>query len=80
VAGTDNAALMYLRNFADHNGGLLRWSIRLSELDFVVQHRAGTKMPHVDAPSRHVGTIVKGGTLDKEDVLREQAKDACSLK
>ena len=37
-------------------------------------------MAHVDALSRHVGTIVQGGTLDEEDGLREQAKDACSLK
>ena len=38
------------------------------------EHRAGNKMAHVDALSRQVGTIVQGYTLDKEDVLREQAK------
>ena len=37
-------------------------------------------MVHVDALSRHVGTIVQGGTLDKEDVLHEQTKDAFCLK
>jgi len=46
----------------------------------VVEHRAGTKIAHVDALSRHVGTIVQGGTLDKEDVFREQAKDVFCLK
>ena len=80
VARTDHAALTYLRNFADQNSRLLRWSIKLSKLDFVVQHRAGTKMAHVDALSRHVGTTVQGGTLDKEDALREREKGAFCLK
>jgi len=50
------------------------------KLDFVVEHRAGKKMTHVNALSRHVGAIVQGGTLEKEDVLREQTKDAFRLK
>jgi len=33
-------------------------------------------MAHVDALSRHRSTILHGGTLDKENVFREQAKDA----
>ena len=37
-------------------------------------------MAHVDALSRRVGTVVQGGTLEKEDVLREQAKDMFCLK
>ena len=45
----------------------------------MVEHQAGTKLAHVDALSRH-GTIIQGGTLDKEDVLREQVKDAFCLK
>ena len=76
VARTYRAALRY---FVDQNSRFLRWSIKISELDFVVEHRAGTKTAHVDALSRHVGTIVQGGNLDKEDVLREQAKDAFCL-
>jgi len=50
------------------------------KLDFVVEYRAGKKMAHVDALSRHVGTVVQGGTLEEEDVLREQAKDTFCLK
>jgi hypothetical protein len=80
VARTDHAALTYLRNFADQNSRWLRWSIKLSELDFVVQHRSGKKMAHIDALSRHVGAIVQGGALEKEDVLCEKAKDAFCLK
>jgi len=33
---TDHSALNYLQNFADQNSRLLNWSIKLSELDFVV--------------------------------------------
>ena len=80
VARTDHSALTYLRNFADQSSRLLRWSIKLSELDFVVEHRAGTKIAHVDALSRHDGAIVRGGTLEKEDVLLEQTKEAFCLK
>jgi hypothetical protein len=51
---TDHAALTYLQKFAGHNSRLLRWSLNLSELKFVVEHRAGSKISHVDALSRHV--------------------------
>ena len=53
----DHAALIYLQKFADHNSRLLRWSLKLSELDFVVEHREGSKIGHLDALSRHVGAI-----------------------
>lgn len=50
---TDHAALTYLQKFADHNSRLLRWSVKLSELDFVFEHRAGSKIGHVDTkPAR----------------------------
>jgi hypothetical protein len=57
VVKTDHAALLFLRKFADLNSRLLRWSIRLSEMDYVVQHRPAAKIAHVDALSRHVGTV-----------------------
>ena len=55
LARTDHAVLKYLQKFSDQNSRLLLWSIRLSELDFVVEHKPGSKMGHVDALSRHVG-------------------------
>ena len=42
VVRTDQSALTYLRNFAENNSRLLRWSLKLSELDFTVEHRAGS--------------------------------------
>jgi hypothetical protein len=42
---TDHSALTNLRNFAENNSRRLRWSLKLSELDFTVEHRAGSKIP-----------------------------------
>jgi len=72
---TDHAALTYLRNFADNNSRLMRWSLRLSEFDFVIEHKAGTKIRHVDALSRHVGAVLEDGLPSKEKILAEQRKD-----
>ena len=72
--------MTYLRNFAENNSRLLRWSLKLSELDFTVEHRAGTKIPHVDALSRHVGAVIHEDILDRNNILREQAKDAFCVK
>ena len=41
VVRADHATLAYFRNFADNNSRLIRWSLQLSGLDFIVQHRAG---------------------------------------
>ena len=35
---TDHSALKYLQNFPDQNSRLMRWSLKLSELDFVIEH------------------------------------------
>jgi hypothetical protein len=77
---TDHSALTYLRNFAENNSLLLRWRLKLSELDFTVEHKAGSKIPHVDALSRHVGTVIHEDILDRNNILRDQAKEAFCVK
>jgi hypothetical protein len=72
---TDNAALTYLRKFADQNSRLIRWSLKLSELDFVGEQKAGSKIGHVDALSKHVGAISNSDRLSRENVQQEQRKD-----
>jgi hypothetical protein len=62
---TDHAALTYLRKFSDQNSRLLRWSLKLSELDFTVERIPGNKISHVDALSRHVGTVKQDFSLDR---------------
>jgi len=75
LARTDYSALTYLRNVSDQNHRLMRWSMKLSELDFAVEHRAGKKIPHVDALSRHVRAVLNDKNLRREVVRDEQAKD-----
>ena len=72
---TDHSALSYLRKFADNNSRLMRWSLKLTELDFIVQHRPGSKIGYVDALSRHVSALMNESSLDKELILQEQQKD-----
>jgi len=66
LARTGHAALTFLREFADQNTRLLRWSIKLSGLDFIVECRVGLKMGHVDALNRHVGSVAHENTLDRK--------------
>jgi hypothetical protein len=54
---------------------LMRWSLRLAEFDFEVEHRPGTKIRHVDTLSPHVQTVMTGHTLSKETVREEQSKN-----
>jgi len=46
----------------------------------VVEHKPGYKMGHVDALSRHVGSVAHDNALNKENVIREKEKDAFCIK
>jgi len=46
----------------------------------MVEHRAGSKIGHVDALSRHVGAILQEGIMDRKNIFQEQAKDAFCTK
>ena len=72
---TDHAGLTYLKIFENQNARLMRWSVKLCEIDFTVEHRPGNKTPRVNALSRHVGAVLQTGGLCLETVLREQASD-----
>jgi len=43
LARTDHSALTYLRNFSDQNRRLMRWSMKLLELNFTIEHRVAKK-------------------------------------
>ena len=75
---TDHRALKWLLNLQDPSSRLTRWVIKLSEYDFTVEHRPGTKLRHADALSRNVNTIDKNKTLSKEVVRYEQEIDELS--
>jgi len=75
VARTNHAALTYLKNIANQIARLMGWIMKLSGLQFTVEHRTGKWIPHADTLSRHVGTIRHEVGLSPEVVSLEQAKD-----
>jgi len=77
---THHSALTYLRNFSDQNSQLLSRSLKLSDLDFVVEHKTGTKIHHINALKRHVGTVTYEGCLDKAKIQGVRNKDCTFLK
>jgi len=75
VVITDHSALKYLHKFADNNSMLMRWSLRLGEYQFEVQHRPASKLRHVDALSRHVQAVSTVHQLTNDLIRVEQRKD-----
>ena len=49
---TDHSPLPWLKQHKDKSYKLTRWVLRLQEFDINIVHKAGKKMPHVDALSR----------------------------
>jgi hypothetical protein len=72
---TDHAALTFLHKFAGNNIRLLRWSLKLAEYDFRVEYRAGSKIPHCDALSRHFCAAAALPEVQKDQLGREQEAD-----
>jgi hypothetical protein len=75
VLKTDHSALVYMHKFADNNSRLLKWSLKLSEYDFEVQHKPAAQIRHVDSLSRAVQTVSSQQALSREEVKVEQSKD-----
>jgi hypothetical protein len=72
---TDHRALKWLLNLQDPSWRLTRWAMKLSEYDYTVEHRPGTKMRHADALSRNVNWVGTEAVLSKESIKDEQEKD-----
>jgi hypothetical protein len=53
----------------------MRWSLRQSDFEFMVEHDPGSKIAHVDALSLYVGTVGDGQEISKPEMLREQEQD-----
>jgi len=56
---TDHRALKWLLNLQDPSSRLTRWAVKLSEYDYIVEHRPGTKMQHDDVLWRCVHLVEK---------------------
>lgn len=63
---TDHRALKWLLNLQDPSSRLTRWAIKLSEYDYVVEHRPGSQMCHADALSRSINMVERELTLSRE--------------
>jgi len=72
---TDHRALKWLLNLQDPSSRLTQWAMKLSEYEYTVEHRPGTKMRHADALSRHVNLIGKDLILSREVIHGELEKD-----
>jgi len=72
---TDHRALKWLLNLQGPSSRLTRWAMKLSEYDFVVEHRPGTQMRHADALSRSVNVIKEELVLSKENIRDKQETD-----
>jgi hypothetical protein len=64
-----------MHKFADNNSRLLKWSLKLSEYNFEVQHKPAAQIKHVDTLSRVVQTVSSQHALSREEVKAEQGKD-----
>ena len=49
---TDHSSLRWLMNITDPSDGLLRWRLRLSEFDFAINYKKGSRNLQADAMSR----------------------------
>lgn len=62
-------------NLQDPSSTLTRWAAKLSEYDYTVEHRQGTRMRHADALSRIVNRVEKDLNWSREVIREEQDKD-----
>ena len=63
-----------MRNFANNNSRLLRSSLVLSELDFGVENRVGSKIVHANALIQYEGSVTLADSLDKKAFLVNMAR------
>jgi hypothetical protein len=72
---TEHRALKWLLNLQDSISRLNRWAVKLSEYDYVVENRPGTRMRHADDLSRNINWRGKDINLSRDVLKEEQEKD-----
>lgn len=63
---TDHFAIKYIQNFKHQNPRLLRWSLKLQNLDFTVEYKQGSKNTAADCLSRRQYPPQKEDTNDNQ--------------
>jgi hypothetical protein len=71
---TDHRALKWLLNLQDPSFRLTRWTVKLSEYDFIVEPRPNSKKRHADALSRYMQMVTRDYSLTREKIKEAQEK------
>lgn len=78
---TDCNAFTKTLDKKDLSTRVARWIFFLQEHDYIVEHRPGTQMRHVDALSRHpIMMIVQDGLMSKVKRLQTQDEELNTIK
>lgn len=71
---TDCSAFEMTMRKVDVPAQVARWALQLSEYDYQLEHRPGTRMRHVDALSRYPVTCV--GEMTRSDGITSKIRNA----
>lgn len=78
---TDCHAFKMTMNNRDLSTRIARWVLLLEDFDYVIEHRSGVRMAHVDALSRFpVMMIAQDSLLLKLQSAQEQVEEICAIK
>jgi transposase InsO family protein len=68
---TDHAALKWLITVKNHHcARLTRWTLKLAEYDFTIEHKAGMKHVNADCLSRHISLVTTAQGQESADDTR----------
>lgn len=75
---TDHAALKWMLSLKDPSSRLMRWSLRLAEFNYAVEHKPGKRHTNADGLSRAMCAVVRRDELpviDLATIREHQNKD-----
>lgn len=72
---TDCNSLTMTLNKKEINPRIARWALELQNYDYVIEHRSGLRMPHVDALSRCTNVLVIEENTFEETLAIAQTRD-----
>ncbi|GFY37792.1 enzymatic polyprotein [Trichonephila inaurata madagascariensis] len=77
---TDCSAFQKTMHKKDLISRITRWALQLEEFDYEIEHRAGSRMKHVDALSRYPVMIICNDTFSKLKKAQEEDDNIQTLK